>query len=193
MQGLTYSASVNGRDDATVCTHPVTNDSADKPGKAPLVLGYSPFLPGFVGSLRDLRFYDRLVSDDEVDPLADPRTNSELVSIPAHKRSAKESATVRLAFLESDELPSELCALRHSQRLACEKVDVAIRESPTHYTQNPSWHPQAKSFDLWIEDITKPGMAGRTAWIRLMRRIYGSVDRWAEVYGIPINSWEQIE
>ena len=26
-----------------------------------------------------------------------------------------------------------------------------------------------------------------------MRQIYGSVDRWAEVYGIPIKSWDDIE
>ncbi|MCG6156362.1 hypothetical protein [Rubinisphaera margarita] len=62
-----------------------------------------------------------------------------------------------------------------------------------HYTQNPPWHPQAKSFDLWIDDITKSGMAGRTAWIALMRQIYGSTDRWSAVYGIPIDSWSEIE
>lgn len=62
-----------------------------------------------------------------------------------------------------------------------------------HYTQNPPWHQQANSFDLWIDDITRKGMAGRTAWIELMKRIYGSVDRWSEVYGIPIKSWEEIE
>lgn len=62
-----------------------------------------------------------------------------------------------------------------------------------HFTQNPPWHPQADSFDRWIDDITKPGMAGRTAWIQLMKQIYGSVGRWSEVYGIPIDFWGEIE
>ncbi len=79
----------------------------------------------------------------------------------------------------------------------CREVCLPLKDNPNligyHYTQNPPWHPQAKSFDLWIDAITKPGMAGRTAWIELMKRIYGSVERWAEVYGIPINNWDEIE
>ena len=57
----------------------------------------------------------------------------------------------------------------------CREVCQPLKDNPNligyHYTQNPPWHPQAKSFDLWIDDITKQGMAGRTAWIRLMRQI----------------------
>ncbi|MFN3151538.1 hypothetical protein [Bremerella sp.] len=79
----------------------------------------------------------------------------------------------------------------------CREVCLPLKDNRNligyHYTQNPPWHPQAKSFDAWIDDITKPGMAGRTAWIKLMRQIYGSTDRWKEVYGIPIDSWEEIE
>ena len=62
-----------------------------------------------------------------------------------------------------------------------------------HFAHNPPWHPQAASFDNWINDITKAGMAGRKAWIELMKRIYGSVERWTEVYGIPIQTWDEIE
>lgn len=62
-----------------------------------------------------------------------------------------------------------------------------------HFCHNPPWHPQVDSFDMWIESTTKPGSAGRREWVRLMQRIYGTVDRWRETYGIPIESWEDIE
>ena len=79
----------------------------------------------------------------------------------------------------------------------CREVCLPLKDNRYligyHYAHNPPWHPQAESFDLWIDDITKAGMAGRTAWIELMKRIYGSVDRWTQVYGIPIQSWDEIE
>ena len=79
----------------------------------------------------------------------------------------------------------------------CREVCKPLKDNPKligyHYTQNPPWHPRAESYDLWIEAITRRGMAGRTAWIDLMRQIYGSTARWSAVYGIPIDSWEQIE
>ncbi len=131
MQGIAYSASLNGSSDAMTCTHPVTNDSADKSGKAPLVLGGSPLLPGFIGSLRDLRFYDRRLQDSEVRSLADPRTSAELADIPVEKRTAVESATLKLAFLESKELSAELRTLRDNILSARAKLDDAIRAAPT--------------------------------------------------------------
>ena len=73
MQGLAYSASLDGSDDAMTCTHPVTNDSAEKSGTAPLVIGGSPLMPGVVGVLKDLRFYDRDLKIGEVRSLADDR------------------------------------------------------------------------------------------------------------------------
>jgi len=79
----------------------------------------------------------------------------------------------------------------------CREVCKPLADNPYligyHYTQNPPWHPRSTSFDLWIDGITGRGSAGRTAWIKLMRQIYGTVERWQEVYGIPIESWEQIE
>lgn len=79
----------------------------------------------------------------------------------------------------------------------CREVCTALKDNPDligyHFCHNPPWDPKASSFDLWINDITKKGMAGRTAWIELMKRIYGSVDRWAEVYGVPIKSWDDVE
>lgn len=61
-----------------------------------------------------------------------------------------------------------------------------------HYCQNPPWHPRAKSFNQWIDDIVKPGSAAMEQWILLMRRVYGSIERWREVYGYPIESWDEI-
>lgn len=61
-----------------------------------------------------------------------------------------------------------------------------------HFCHNPPWHPRAKSFNLWIEDIVKPETAAMEQWIALMRRIYGSIERWRTVYGYPIDSWEAI-
>jgi len=79
----------------------------------------------------------------------------------------------------------------------CREVCLPLKDNPYligyHYTQNPPWHPKSSSFNTWIDDITQPGMAGRTAWIELMKQIYGSLDRWTEVYGIPVDSWEEIE
>ena len=79
----------------------------------------------------------------------------------------------------------------------CREVCLPLKDNPNligyHFCHNPPWDPKATSFDLWINDITKKGMAGRTAWVELMCRIYGSVDRWAKVYGIPVKSWNEIE
>ena len=130
MQGLAYSASVDGRDGAMACTHSVTNDSANKAGKAPLVIGGGPFLPGFQGSLHDLRFYDRLISDGEIASLADGRSTVEIAGISTKDRTAAESATLRLAFLESDKLPAELRALRDAQLATREKLKATIRNAP---------------------------------------------------------------
>lgn len=131
MQGIAYSASVNGSDDSMICTHPVTNDSADNAGKAKLVLGSSPFLPSFAGELRDLRFYDRELSVGEVRSLADERTIKEIAHIPTDKRTPAEVGTLRLAFLESDRFPATLSKLQNTQLAAHTKLDEAVRESPT--------------------------------------------------------------
>ena len=114
-----------------ICTHPVTNDSANSAGKAELVLGNSPLLRGFVGSLRDLRFYDRLTTLEEVSSLADNRSTREIAEIPYGQRSVAESKTLRLAFLESECLPDDLRELHEASSKAHENLAIAIRQSPT--------------------------------------------------------------
>ena len=79
----------------------------------------------------------------------------------------------------------------------CREVCLPLKDNRNlvgyHFCHNPPWHPRVKSFDLWIESCTKPGSAGRKAWADLMRRIYGTVDRWRETYGVPIEAWSDIE
>ena len=62
-----------------------------------------------------------------------------------------------------------------------------------HLSHNPPWNARAKSFDLWIKDCTRPGTPGLKVWVQLMQRIYGTIDRWREVYGVPIKQWSDIE
>lgn len=78
----------------------------------------------------------------------------------------------------------------------CREFVAPLKDNPHligyHFSHNPPWDSTNTSFHLWIHDITaKPD--GRRAWSRLMRRIYGTVDRWRETYGIPIDSFDQVD
>ncbi|WP_420458343.1 hypothetical protein [Neolewinella sp.] len=78
----------------------------------------------------------------------------------------------------------------------CREVCLPLRDNPYligyHFCHNPPWHPQSPSFDQWIEQHTQPGSAGLAEWVRLMQRVYGTIDRWRETYGLPIRSWDDI-
>ena len=88
-------------------------------------------------------------------------------------------------------------AFRAAVDVRCKAVCEPLRDNREligyHFCHNPPWHPRTKSYDQWIDDATKPGSAGRQAWVQLMRQIYGSVERWRRTYGIPVNSWEEVE
>lgn len=79
----------------------------------------------------------------------------------------------------------------------CREFVAPLRDNPHligyHFTHNPPWHPTVPSFNHWIQDIVKPGTPAQAAWTRLMRRIYGTVDRWRETYGLPITSFADLE
>ena len=62
-----------------------------------------------------------------------------------------------------------------------------------HFTQNPPWNMDASSADLWIKSCVRPGSAGMKEWIKLMKQIYGTIERWRAVYSTPIEKWEDIE
>ncbi len=78
----------------------------------------------------------------------------------------------------------------------CREVCLPLMENRNligyHFCHNPPWHPRVASFDYWIEDIVKPGTAAMREWVGLMQRIYGTIDRWRETYGYPIQSWDEI-
>lgn len=158
MQGLAYRASLNGVFEGMICTHPVTNDSAEKSGKAPLVLGGSPLMDGFRGHLRDLRFYDRELMEGEVYSLADSRSTAELANIPEGKRSERERETLRLAFLESGSAPA---AVRESKKklLAAEMaMEQALAKVPTTMVMKDELEHVTKlhlmgAFDRPAEDV----------------------------------------
>lgn len=79
----------------------------------------------------------------------------------------------------------------------CQEMVAPLKDNPNligyHFCHNPPWNMDARSAAGWIADCTRPGNAGRKVWIQLMRRIYGSVERWRRTYGVPIKSWEDIE
>ena len=78
----------------------------------------------------------------------------------------------------------------------CREFVLPLRDNPNligyHFTHNPPWDHTNPSFHWWLHDITaKPD--GRRAWTRLMRQIYGTVDRWRATYGIPIDALDEVE
>lgn len=78
----------------------------------------------------------------------------------------------------------------------CQEQVAPLRDHPHiigwHFAHNPPWDSTNRHFHTWLHDITsKPD--GRRHWTRLMRRIYGTVERWRGTYGIPIRSFDEIE
>ncbi|MBM3725534.1 MAG: twin-arginine translocation signal domain-containing protein [Acidobacteria bacterium] len=62
-----------------------------------------------------------------------------------------------------------------------------------HFCHNPPWNMDAPTAEDWITACTQPVSAGLKEWTRLMQRLYGSIERWRETYGIPIKQWSDIE
>ena len=79
----------------------------------------------------------------------------------------------------------------------CQQMAAPLRDNPNligyHFCHNPPWNMDAHSGAGWIADCTRPGQAGRREWIRLMQRVYGSVQRWRRTYGVPIRNWDDID
>lgn len=61
-----------------------------------------------------------------------------------------------------------------------------------HCTHNPPWNINARSARDWIEASTQPNSAGLKAWAEHMKRVYGTIERWRETYGVPIQQWSDI-
>jgi len=79
----------------------------------------------------------------------------------------------------------------------CRELVAPLRDNKQligyHFSHNPPWNSRAKSFELWIRQCTRPGSPGAKQWVKLMQRVYGTIDRWRAVYGVPINEWSDIE
>ncbi len=79
----------------------------------------------------------------------------------------------------------------------CREFVEPLKDNPNlvgyHFCHNPPWHYTNPSFRQWIVDTVWEGQPGRKEWGRLMKRIYGSVERWRRTYGIPIESFDDID
>ena len=170
MQGIGYRASLNGDDGAMHCTHSVTNDLANSAGKEKLLIGGSPLLKGVRGELRDLRFYKRFIDAGEIALLAEPRSLSELATIPAAKRNENERAFLRLAFLESEALPLEV----QDRQTAYHQAQAAPVSSGTPAVLPPIEAESPNRLDLarWLTSDDHP-LTSRVAVNRLWQLVWG--------------------
>lgn len=78
----------------------------------------------------------------------------------------------------------------------CREVCEPLKDNPNlvgyHFCHNPPWHPTNKSFEYWIQDTVHSGRPAHREWVKLMKRIYGSVALWNRTYGTPIDTFEEI-
>ena len=166
MQGLAYSASLDGDDGAMERTHGVTNDGAGDGGNAPLVLGGSVLMPSFTGALRDLRFYDRDLQPDEIRSLADPRPTAALAAIPADRRTAGGRETLRLAFAESDAVPPAAARLREERFAADAALAEFAADLPTTMVmRDDGWRPTPIRKAGQYDDLGEPVDRGTPAFL----------------------------
>lgn len=129
-QGVAYRATLNGVAESMRLVEGSTGDNIKDPLKAKLIVGGGPFLPNFVGTIADLRFYDRELSPAESAFLAERRSLSEIAAVPLEGRSAEESTFLRLHFLEQAS-PQELGTLAAEHQLAIEQRNAFVRTLPT--------------------------------------------------------------
>jgi hypothetical protein len=66
----------------------------------------------FHGRIDEVRVYDRCLSADEVGPLATPETVTDILAVPAERRSPFQAGKLRAYFLEAV-APQEMRALYH--------------------------------------------------------------------------------
>lgn len=109
--------------------------------------------------------------------------------------------TVLLSFpkqyMAGDNMPDVFSkAFRQDIDRHCRAVCTALKDNPNligyHFCHNPPWHPHADAFFDWVHQIVIDGNPAQQQWARLMRQIYGSVDRWRGTYTTPIESFDEI-
>lgn len=78
----------------------------------------------------------------------------------------------------------------------CREFCGPLKDNPNligyHYCQNPPWHEHAGAFFDWCHEIMNDGREAKLVWAGLMRRIYGTVERWRETYTTPISSFDEL-
>ncbi len=78
----------------------------------------------------------------------------------------------------------------------CREFCAPLKDNPNlvgyHFCHNPPWHEHAGSFFDWCHEIVDDGSEARKVWAQLMRRIYGTVERWRETYTTPIGSFDEL-
>jgi hypothetical protein len=129
-QGVAYRATLNGIAESMLLVEGSTGDNIEDPLKGNLIVGGGPFLPNFVGSIADLRIYDRELSKLESAFLAERRSLSEIAAVPLADRSTIDDAFLRYHFLEQCG-PPELRKLADDHHQAIEERDAFIRTLPT--------------------------------------------------------------
>ncbi len=144
-----------------------------------------------------------------IDPTTvdDPKTKNALVTRRPEWPSA-HFAEIDYPFTAFLEVPKQYMAGRNmpdvwgqtfidAVEARCREFVAPLKDNRQligyHFCHNPPWSIVAPNAEQWIADCTRPGTAGRKEWIKLMRRIYGTIERWRETYGIPIQQWTEIE
>jgi hypothetical protein len=79
----------------------------------------------------------------------------------------------------------------------CREFVAPLKDNPNligyHFCHNPPWHHSNPAFTQWLATIVAEGRPAKAVWARLMRRIYGTVARYRETYGIPIEDFADVE
>jgi hypothetical protein len=129
-QGVAYRATLNGVAESMLLVEGSTGDNIEDPLKGNLIVGGGPFLANFVGSIADVRFYDRELLPIESAFLAERRSLAEIAAVRLADRSTIDDAFLRYHFLEHCG-PPELRKLADDHYQAIEERSDFIRSLPT--------------------------------------------------------------
>lgn len=85
---------------------------------------------------------------------------------------------------------------RQAVEHACRAMAEPLRDNPNligyHFCHNPPWSTAATVSPTWVEEIVSRNGPGRSRWNDLMKQIYGTAERFRGVYGIPIESLNEV-
>lgn len=104
---------------------------------------------------------------------------------------------VPLQYMAGEGMPDVFSqAFRDEVDRRCREFVAPLKDNPNligyHFCHNPPWHSTNPAFTQWLATMLAEGQPARKRWAQLMRRIYGTVDRYRETYGIPIDDFDEI-